>query len=197
MELLAAIEGLKAVADRPEEVHLFTDSTYLIRGITQWIWGWKKRGWKTAEGKEVANEDLWRELFPIAHGAKKGKIHFHYVRGHTGNPGNERVDEIAVAFTQGRWIDLYRGPLLGYGVAIHDIPEDTSLPEPRAKEEKKAAHSYLSLVNGRLRRHANWAACEAEVKGRSGAKFKKTSSPANELEILAEWGLSEEDLGKA
>jgi ribonuclease HI len=60
----------------------------------------------------------------------------------------------------------------------------------RPKEEKKVAHSYLSLVNGVVERHADWKSCEARVKGRSGAKFKKSASAENESEILAEWGVS-------
>jgi len=90
-------------------------------------------------------------------------------------------------------VDLYRGSLLKYDHAIFDLPEDTSLPEMRPKEEKKAAYSYLSVVNGKVERHTDWKSCEARVKGRSGAKFKKAASAANESEILSEWGFSEKD----
>jgi len=62
MELGGAIAALQHVADRPEPVAIYTDSTYLIQGITQWVWGWRKRGWKTASGTDVLNRDLWEEL---------------------------------------------------------------------------------------------------------------------------------------
>ena len=189
MELLATVEALEAARDFEGPVAVYTDSTYVIRGITQWVWGWRKKEWKTAEGKEVANQDLWKDLVRVT-AARKPKVEWHYVRGHIGTPGNERVDEIATRFSSGRNVNLYRGSLLQYDIAIHDIPEDTSLPEMRPKEEKKVAHSYLSLVNGVLERHSDWKSCEARVKGRPGAKFKKTMSAANESEILSEWKVS-------
>jgi len=190
MELRATVEALDAVREYEGEVGIYTDSTYVIRGITQWVWGWKKKGWKTADGKDVANQNLWQALVRLA-SARKPKIEWHYVRGHIGTPGNERVDEIATRFSTGKRVELYRGSLLKYDVAIHDIPENTELPEMRPKEEKKAAYSYLSLVNGVLERHADWKSCEARVKGRPGAKFKKAMSPANETEILSEWGIAQ------
>lgn len=193
MELLGAIEALRKIENIAGPVDIYTDSTYVIRGITQWIWAWRSRGWKTAEGKEVSNQDLWQRLSALV--AKRDpKPEWKYVRGHVGVPGNERVDEIAVGFTKGKWVDLYEGPLLQYGIAIYDLPDDTSLPEMRPKEEKKAALSYLSLVNGVPMKHANWKDCEARVKGRSGAKFKKAMSNSEESQILAEWGYSEKDL---
>lgn len=188
MELLATIRALDSVRDFDGGVSVYTDSTYVIRGITQWVWGWRKKEWKTAEGKDVANQDLWKDLVRVT-AARKPKVEWHYVRGHIGTPGNERVDAIATGFAQGRYVDLYSGPLLKYDHAIYDIPEDTSLPEMRPKEEKKAAFSYLSLVNGVLERHADWKSCEARVKGRPGAKFKKAMSAADEPKILSEWGV--------
>jgi ribonuclease HI len=192
MELLAAIRGLAEVREEPGPVALCTDSTYVIRGITQWIWGWRKRGWKTAEGADVSNQDLWKKLSILADDRKKagGPVSWRYVRGHSGVPGNDRVDEIAVSFTKGRRASLYHGPLLGYGVAIHDLPEDMELPPLQEKRgPKPAAHSYLSLVNGEARRHRDWPSCEARVKGRPGAKFKKAMSAADEASILGDWGV--------
>lgn len=193
MELLAVIEALREVQEFDGPISIYTDSTYVIRGITQWVWGWRKRDWKTAEGKDVANQDLWKNLIRLV-SARKPKPEWHYVRGHIGTPGNERCDEIARKLTEGRRVDLYRGPLLKYGHAVFDLPEDTSLPEMRPKEEKKVAHSYLSVVNGAVERHSDWKSCEARVKGRSAAKFKKAMSTENESEILTAWGYSERDL---
>jgi ribonuclease HI len=190
MELLGTVAALEAIRDFDGPVSIYTDSTYVIRGITQWVWAWRKKEWKTAEGKEVSNQDLWKELLRLA-SSRRPKIEWHYVRGHIGTPGNERVDTIATGFAQGRRVTLYRGSLLQYDVAIHDIPEDTSLPEMRPKEEKKVAYSYLSLVNGALEKHSDWKSCEARVKGRPGAKFKKAMSAADEKRILGEWGVKD------
>lgn len=191
MEIVATIEALKQIRKIEIPVMLYTDSTYVIRGITQWIWGWKKKGWKNAEGLDVANQEIWQELLRLvqARGAN-GKIEWLYSRGHIGTPGNERCDEIAVAFSQRKWIDLYDGPLLKYSLPIYDLPEDSTLPEMRPKLEKKAAYSYLSNLGGIVHRHRDWASCERRVKGRSGALFKKAMSEAEEAQILAGWGLT-------
>jgi ribonuclease HI len=195
MEMLAVIKSLEAIESEKGSVAVHTDSVYVIRGITQWIYGWRSRGWKTAAGEDVANKDLWEWMSQVVY-ARKGTdaITWHYVRGHRGTPGNERVDEIAVGFTGSRnGIDLYDGPLKEYHVAIYDIPEDTSLPEMKERAAKVAAYSYLSVVDGVLRRHKTWPECERLVKGRSGARFKKTTSAAEEEEIAAGWGKSISD----
>jgi ribonuclease HI len=190
MELKATIQALSRLKTPVQEpVILYTDSTYVIRGITQWIWGWRSRGWKNAEGADVLNRDLWEELSRQVSRLKPQTIEWKYVRGHTGVPGNERCDEIAVGFATGKWVELYDGPLLQYGVAIHDLPEDQELPPMRQKTAKAAAHSYLSYYGGKVARHRDWASCERRVKGRSGAKFKKAQSAADEAAILKSWGL--------
>lgn len=190
MELLAVIRGLESARATTHPVIIYTDSTYVIRGITQWVWGWRQRGWLTAEGQPVANRDHWEELVRLSSArSKSGGIDWRYVRGHTGVPGNERVDEIAVAYTKGQRVNLYRGPLLKYAVAIHDVPDNFALPEMRPKQAKQAAHCYLSLVDGVPMRHTNWADCERRVKGKSGARFKKALSEAEAADILRSWGV--------
>lgn len=173
------------------EIVLYTDSTYVIRGITQWVWGWRKRGWKNAEGNEVSNKDLWEELSRQVARLKPIEIQWKYVRGHTGVPGNERCDAIAVAFAQGKKVKLYSGSILQYDVAIHDLPQDQELPPMKTydKSEKPKAHSYLSTMGGIVYRHQDWASCERRVKGQSGAKFKKAMSSDDEKAILKSWGL--------
>lgn len=189
MEMSAVIHALKAVEHLEDDIHILTDSVYVIRGCTQWAYGWRRRGWKTAEGQDVANRDMWEELTRQA--AKHKNIKWHYVRGHTGVAGNERCDVIAVSLTQGKRISLYSGPLSKYEVSIQDIPENTELPELKAKAgPKQPAFSYLSVVNGEVVRHGNWAECERRVKGVSGARFKKAMTEADESEILAQWGVS-------
>jgi ribonuclease HI len=91
MELMAAIEGLKALK-RPCQVNLYTDSQYVRKGITEWMAGWKKNGWKTAARKPVKNEDLWRALDEEV---ARHDVTWHWVKGHSGVPGNERADALA------------------------------------------------------------------------------------------------------
>lgn len=198
MELTAVLVALERLGNKQEKVSVFTDSTYVIRGITQWIWGWRKNGWLTSQREEVANKDLWQRLFSVV--AKlRDLISWHYVRGHSGVPGNERVDQIAVEFSRSKFPDLYSGPLIKYSIPVFDLPENTDLPEPRPIEKnsvEKKAYSYLSLVNGVVNRHSNWKDCEGRVKGRSGAKFKKAVTEQDEASILREWGFSVDDVKK-
>ena len=91
MELTAVIRALEALK-RPVEAKVFTDSEYVRRGITEWVSSWKSRGWKTADRKPVKNQDLWEELDRLA---AQHKIEWHWVKGHSGVPGNERVDRLA------------------------------------------------------------------------------------------------------
>jgi ribonuclease HI len=196
MELSGAIAALEAIADVPGAVTIYTDSTYLIQGITQWVWGWRKKGWRTAAGGEVLNRELWERLFALtsARGAKG--LDWRWVRGHVGTAGNERCDEIAVAFALQQPADLYRGPLASYSIDVLTVPDETSLPNRRTATAgtsgatKAKAHSYLSVVDGVPMRHATWAECEQRVKGRSGARYKKATSAADETTILRGWGVS-------
>ncbi len=91
MELMAAIMGLESLR-RPCEVTLSTDSTYVKDGITRWINGWKKNGWKTADKKPVKNVDLWQRLEAAV---APHRIQWEWVRGHSGHPENERADQLA------------------------------------------------------------------------------------------------------
>ncbi len=91
MELTAAIEGLNALK-RPSLVDLHTDSTYVRDGITKWIHGWKRNGWKTAAKKPVKNAELWQALDEAT---QRHEIRWHWVKGHAGHPENERADELA------------------------------------------------------------------------------------------------------
>ena len=91
MELTAAIEALSAL-DRQSRVTLYTDSEYLKNGISQWIENWKQRGWKTAAKKPVKNQDLWQALDQAS---SMHEVEWKWVKGHSGNPGNARADELA------------------------------------------------------------------------------------------------------
>ncbi len=91
MELTAAIEALE-VLKAPSEVDLYTDSNYLRDGITSWIKGWKKNGWRTADRKPVKNAELWERL---EQAASRHTVRWHWVKGHVGHDANERADELA------------------------------------------------------------------------------------------------------
>ncbi len=91
MEMMAAISALEALK-RPSKVALTTDSSYVKDGITKWIHGWKKRGWKTADKKPVKNMDLWQRL---EEALARHEVEWHWVKGHAGHPENERADELA------------------------------------------------------------------------------------------------------
>ncbi len=93
MEMMAAIAALEALKS-PCSVDLYTDSTYVQKGITEWIRGWKARGWKTADKKPVKNSDLWQRL---EEAAARHTVRWHWVRGHNGHEYNERADQLAVA----------------------------------------------------------------------------------------------------
>lgn len=92
MELTAAIRGLEALKRAPLRVMLYTDSEYVKKGISEWIHGWKARGWKTAAKDPVKNADLWQALDEAR---SRHEVTFHWVRGHAGHPENERADALA------------------------------------------------------------------------------------------------------
>ena len=100
MELTAVIEGLAALK-KPCIVHLYLDSEYVRKGITEWIHGWKAKGWKTAAKQPVKNADLWQKLDALVHQGVH-QIHWHWVKGHAGDPGNERADALANRGVPGR-----------------------------------------------------------------------------------------------
>jgi ribonuclease HI len=91
MELTAVIRALEALK-RPVQARIYTDSQYVRKGILEWMPNWKARGWKTADRQPVKNQDLWQELDVLA---QRHDLEWHWVKGHSGNEGNERVDELA------------------------------------------------------------------------------------------------------
>ncbi len=91
MEITAAIQALQALK-RPCRVELYTDSTYLRKGILEWMHNWKKNGWKTAAKKPVKNVDLWQSLDAAV---QQHEVHWHWVKGHSGDPGNDKADALA------------------------------------------------------------------------------------------------------
>ena len=92
MEMQAALEALKYLKDKNDVIELFTDSNYLRQGITEWIHKWKLNNWRTAAKKPVANRDLWIEISDLN---EKMNVKWNWVKGHAGDPGNERADQLA------------------------------------------------------------------------------------------------------
>ncbi|MBL7542265.1 MAG: reverse transcriptase-like protein [Bdellovibrionaceae bacterium] len=192
MELQGLIEGLNYIRDLTfDQVIYYTDSSYVLNGVMKWMKGWAFRGWKTSEGKDVANKEYWQLIQnQLLYFADK-KISWNYVRGHTGVAGNERCDEIAVSFSTGRYVPLYEGDNSNYSFDIFKTPLTEPIPDSsfKKKEVNESAY-YLSLKNGVLERHKTWVECEQRVKGASGAKFKKVKNQNEEEQVLKGWGYS-------
>ena len=138
MEMQAAIGGLEyyIASGQKEGILLYTDSEYVKNGITKWISGWKKKGWKTAAGKEVLNKDLWEKLDEL----HSSKVEWRYVKGHSGDEGNERCDVIARSFSHNSPIPLRQysastikaeaKPEIKLEIKPESNPEVESKPEP-------------------------------------------------------------------
>lgn len=196
MELSAVIAGLSHSVFNTADVDIFTDSSYVINGITKWIHGWENNGWKTKAKEDVANKSLWQSLSSLVRERENtSKVTWHLVPGHVGVIGNERCDEICTSFAAGKPAPLFRGKLSEYAKSHRDILNitiDESLKKDKSAKKSRSglkAHSYLSLVDGVAMRHATWAETESRVKGKP-AKFKKALSADDEKNILGDWGAS-------
>jgi ribonuclease HI len=194
MELRAAIEGLRRVpADA--QVHITTDSQYVLRGMTQWLKNWQRRGWKTRNDTPVENQDLWQTLAQLA-----GKrVQWQHVYGHTGDPENERANTIAQAYAAGK--SPGRAPRLDRQAAVSRSNQQATPPPEEAHallEQIAAARpartTYLSLVGGTLARHTTWKECQARVHGVPRARYKKCTSAEEEITTVHSWGLPPDTL---
>jgi len=197
MEVTAAIQALDWIQnmiisigkiEKKYSVKIYTDSNYLINGITKWVYGWQKNNWITISKQQVSNRDLWEKLISFTFDFA---IKWQYVGGHVGIPANERVDKIAETFALNRKIDLFAGLARNY--QIKDVLDlDFDKKQKKIKDDSRArsrfkAYSYVSLVGGKVAVHKTWAQCEARVKGKSGAKYKKTQNESEERKLMSEW----------
>jgi ribonuclease HI len=185
MELQAVISALESIGKTDRQIVVYTDSMYLINGITKWVFGWKARGWITLEKKSVANSDLWEKLHALCVGKK---IDWKKVDGHSGIAGNERVDEIATDFTRGKPSALYHGLRKNYSVRFGDMSKCETKVASKNRTGAKA-FSYLSLVGGEFNIDKTWDVCSARVKGKAGAKYRKALSAEDEELIKKSWGI--------
>jgi ribonuclease HI len=187
MELRAVVEALKYLPAEAKKVALYTDSKYVVDGATSWTFGWMKNGWQTKAGTDVLHKEIWQELVTLL---KKVTVDWHKVPGHVGIIGNERADTIASDFGEGKNVVLYNGPRAGYAYEIENVEYDKQKAAARSAARKRQAikaHSYVSKVDGVVKTHQTWQECEARVKGKSGVRFKKAISAAEEKTIIADF----------
>ncbi|HMO78850.1 MAG TPA: ribonuclease HI [Candidatus Paceibacterota bacterium] len=185
MEIMAAYEAIKKTPIGTK-IKIFTDSAYLINGITKWVFGWMKNNWLTIEKKEVLNKDLWEKLF---NEVQDREIQWCRVKGHAGIDGNNRADKIATSFGQGEPVRLFRGDRRNYEINVNEPNEDDLAEKSDRDRRSSKAYSYLSLIDGKLEKHKTWEDCKSRVDGAKGAKFRKAISAEDEIEIIKNWGV--------
>jgi ribonuclease HI len=180
MELMAVIMGFEYThPDIPLTV--YTDSAYVVSGMTRWVFGWRKNNWKTSAKQDVLNIDLWQRLVNLS---TRRTIEWRLLKGHSGVPGNERCDVIATSYADNAPVVLYTGSRSRYGVdlAVSHVPTLKAKSKNRAKP-----YSYVSQVGGIIKIHKTWDECLAHVKGVSGALYKKSVSQEDEDSIISEF----------
>ncbi len=187
MELSAACEALGKVKG-DDLITIHTDSSYVVNGITKWVHGWKRNGWKTKTKDDVLNKDLWMELEKNARGKQ---IEWKRVDGHAGILGNDRCDHIATDMADDMPIRLYKGPLSDYDLPkILEISHDEEMLSAKKSSSSRSraqAHSYVSSVGGIIKVHYSWAECEKRVKGVKGARYKKSLDDDDEKRVIQEF----------
>ena len=194
MEMMAAREALSFIESRKIEgdIEIHTDSAYLLNGITGWVFGWEKNGWKTKTGEPVLNQDLWKDIGALNFRLKlKRNVEWKKVSGHSGLVGNDRVDVIATSKADGVHELLFVGSLADHekmiGGNVFDITEEKAGAKKKKTASSKKAFAYVSMVDGVIAIDTNWATCERRVKGHSNTKFKKVFSKDEQDSLVAEW----------
>ncbi len=189
MELQGAISALDTIFAREPKgtvlVRVCTDSTYVLKGITEWIYGWEKNGWKTKTGDEVLNRDLWEPLVQKLRSMKMTRdVQFEKVSGHSGDFGNERADIVATAFADKEKIVLFTGEYADYEALF----KESAINRPKkAGSNKGKAWSYVSQIGGSIYTDPSWELCKKRVDGVKGARFKKVTSEEEEATLIREW----------
>jgi ribonuclease HI len=187
MELQGAIAALQVISAAPQAT-IYTDSRYVIDGLTKWIHNWRRRDWQTTAATPVKNRDLWTVLERLHHPG----IRWRHVRGHSGDPNNERVDHIARLFAQGALPQLFCGPRGAPQDPVATTPPDHVATTTAAANQQASRHRparYASIVHGTLAIDADWHACASRVRGVSGALYKKVYSAAELAEFCAKNGI--------
>jgi ribonuclease HI len=203
MELRAVIAALETFIEKSDSerdtLWVLSDSSYVVRGIEEWVPRWKSRNWQKAGGEEVSNLDLWQQLEKLASQVKR--IRWNHVMGHSGVAENERVDAIAVAFSKKeKNIRLFSGARMDHPIeglfsrgprSVSEWVREVQLRSQSSATPKKSkaptspGSYYVSIVKGGLERHTTWTECESRVKGVSGARFKKVKNAEEEKSFVA------------
>ncbi len=190
MELQAVIEGLRKVPEN-SKIAVFTDSEYVIKGITVWIKKWRLNGWQTSLKKEVENKKIWQALDELT---SARQVFFKYVPGHQGFSLNERADEIAVSFYEKKSdsISLFSGLKGEYSIKFEISNFEKEIQnhlekKPKSKNKNIKAFSYVSLVDGKLAVDYDWENCKKRVFGRK-ALYRKVFNKEEEDALKSEWG---------
>lgn len=182
MELTGAIKALEYVSEHKkyagQKIALYTDSSYVIRGMKQWIFNWQKNGWQTSQKKSVENMKLWQELMKLS---DKKDIEWLYVPGHSGVPLNERTDSIATGYADSNDIKLFSGAIEEYS---YDINVSSIVKRTTSKQKTAKKGYYVVVRSGKVFHYETWKECEDAVKGVKGVRFKKVSSKEDEKRFL-------------
>ena len=197
MEIQAVLEGILLLIEKlggDGELRIYTDSKYLVQAITQWIFSWERNAWRTSEGKEVLNQELWQDLSLNLKILKRTRsVSFHHVPSHVGLVLNERADKIASICAEKQKTYTYEGAFKDYPhkEALNNleqkIEEARKIKGSLSKRKSKQAYSYVSLVAGEIQTHKTWKECEKRVMGAKGARFKKSLSKEDEVAIIQSW----------
>jgi len=185
MEMLAGLAALQFAKEKKRPITIYTDSSYLVNGITKWVYGWQKKGWKTATGGDVQNKDIWEKMLLVSDGLN---VSWKLLEGHVGVPGNERADKISSDFAEGKEVSLFKGSIRDYKINVMDFSSDPIKSSAKSVQKSRTnakAFSYVSMVDGDIKIHKTWAECEARVKGMKGASYRKSTSGEEEKEIIA------------
>ena len=188
MEMMAVIEGLSFVKKNIEgvEITLYTDSEYVKKGATEWAYSWASNNWRTKANTPVLNKDLWQKIMELMNELDIG---MKVIAGHAGIPANERCDEIATSFADGKPTKLFYGDAKNYYVSLEVRPafgagEKGKIP---SRPFTKKAYSYVSAIKGVVKIHKSWAECEARVKGVMNARYRKAMNKDEETNLIKEF----------
>ncbi len=196
---LAAVEAVlsdNGALSWDGHVTVFSDSMYVINGMTKWAKGWERNGWITSAKTPVENKGQWQNLLKLMK-EYGSRISIEKVKGHAGDLYNERCDELAVAAALEKKPTLFSGKVKDYKTFLEENGYDEesmqkNLKSAPAKKKSSSAkaYSYVSMVNGIVHADKTWAACEKRVKGTKGAKYKKVFSKAEETALAQDYTLA-------
>lgn len=160
--LVDSIEAMKALSPQ-----IYSDSRYVVQGATEWMFSWIDRDFCKADGTDIENQDLWKQLCELS----PGLFTFTWIKGHNGDDAHERVDQLAADLARNKNVEFFYG-------------------RPRPKPQYSYP-IYLSLVDGVLGRHEDWGSCQHRTSGKSNARYKKVKSSIEEEQVLKGWNINE------